>query len=116
MSPSPCTAKVAASTIWNPCCRAVPTARDPAGVIVKLLLQFLSQATFPGEVHVGSRIERVGRTSITLGQGLFKDDVCFATAESVLVWVDLDAGRPAALPADLVAKLGAEAPAAAQPL
>lgn len=83
-------------------------------VIVKLVLEFLSQATFPGQVDVGSRIEQIGRTSVVMKQGLFKDDVCFARAESVLVWLDLDTGRSAPFPADVRSVLEAEASLAAK--
>ena len=90
----------------------LPGSTDGKGsgwVIVKLMLEFLSQATFPGQVDVGSRIERIGRSSVTLRQGLFKDAVCFARAESVLVWVDLDSGgRSLPFPADVRSVLEAE--------
>lgn len=77
-------------------------------VIAKLTVNFLAQAHFPGDVVVGSRVEHVGRTSVRIGQGLFMDDLCFATSEAVLVWVDMDnGGRSTPLPADLVEKLRA---------
>ncbi|NJO67720.1 MAG: acyl-CoA thioesterase [Rhodospirillales bacterium] len=83
------------------------TSGEGAGwVIARLSVTFLAQANFPGDVVVGSRVEHVGRTSCRVGQGLFKDGVCFATAEAVLVWVDMDdGGRPAPLPEDLVKAL-----------
>lgn len=85
------------------------TSGEGAGwVIVKLTVNFLAQAHFPGDVVVGSRVEHFGRTSVRIGQGLFKDDVCFGTSEAVLVWVDMDAGgRPTPLPEELVEKLRA---------
>ena len=85
------------------------TSGDGAGwVIVKLSVTFLAQAHFPGDVIVGSRVEHIGRTSCRIGQGLFKDDVCFATADAVLVWVDMDdGGKPTPLPAELVQNLRA---------
>jgi acyl-CoA thioester hydrolase len=87
------------------------TAGEHAGwVIAKLTVTFLAQAHYPGHVEIGSRIESVGRTSCVLGQGLFKDGVCFATGESVLVWLDLaDGGRPADFPPALRERLRAEA-------
>lgn len=86
------------------------TAGEGAGwVIVKLTVTFLAQAHFPGQVRIGSRVERVGRTSATIGQGLFKDGVCFGTSEAVLVWLDLaDGGRAAPFPPDLLARMLAE--------
>lgn len=87
------------------------TAGETAGwVIVKLTVAFLAQAHYPGEVRIGTRVERVGRTSATIGQGLFKDGACFATSEAVLVWVGLgQGGGPVPFPAELDARLRAEA-------
>jgi acyl-CoA thioester hydrolase len=64
-------------------------------VIVKLSLTFVAQAHYPGEIAIGTRVARVGRSSCDIQQGLYKDGVCFATAESVLVWVDMAAGGKA---------------------
>lgn len=87
------------------------TAGEGSGwVIVRLTVTYLAQAHYPGQVEIGTRVERVGRTSCTLGQGLFKDGVCFASAESVLVWLALaDGGRPASFPDALGQRLNAEA-------
>jgi acyl-CoA thioester hydrolase len=87
------------------------TAGEGAGwVIVKLIVTFLAQAHYPGQVEIGTRVERVGRTSCVLGQGLFKDGACFATGEAVLVWLDLaDGGRPAPFPPAMRNRLDAEA-------
>lgn len=87
------------------------TAGEGAGwVIVRLTVNFLAQAHYPGWVSIGTRVERVGRTSCTIGQGLFKDGACFATAEGILVWVDLaGGGGPTPFPPDLAARLAAEA-------
>ncbi|HYN37661.1 MAG TPA: thioesterase family protein [Rhodospirillales bacterium] len=87
------------------------TAGESAGwVIVKLTVGFLAQAHYPGEVRIGTRVERIGRTSVTIGQGLFKDGACFATGEAILVWVRLgDDGGPMPFPQGLDAVLRAEA-------
>ena len=57
-------------------------------VIARLALDFRAELTWPGEVHIGTRVRRVGRSSVTLEQGLFQDDACVATAETVIVHVD----------------------------
>ena len=95
-----------AETLWPG-----STAGAGAGwVIVRLAITFLAQAHYPGDVQIGTRVERIGRTSCTIGQGLFKDAVCFATADSVLVWVDLaGGGKPTPIPDDLAARLRGEA-------
>jgi acyl-CoA thioester hydrolase len=87
------------------------TAGEGAGwVIAKLTVTFLAMAHYPGHVDIGTRVEGVGRTSCTFGQGLFKDSVRSATAEAVLVWLDLaDGGRPVPFPRALAERLHTEA-------
>jgi acyl-CoA thioester hydrolase len=86
------------------------TAGEGAGwVIVRLTVTFLAQAHYPGVVEIGTRVERVGRTSCIIVQGLFKDSTCFATSEAVLVWIDIaDGGKPSPFPSSLAARLVAE--------
>jgi acyl-CoA thioester hydrolase len=79
---------------------------DDGWVIAQLTVNFLAMAYYPGDVVVGSRVERIGRTSCRIGQGVFKDGNCFATSEAVLVWVDLAAGgKSAPMPDALVERL-----------
>jgi acyl-CoA thioester hydrolase len=87
------------------------TAGEGAGwVIVRLTLTYLAQAHYPGTVAIGTRVEGVGRTSCTIGQGLFKDGACFATAEAILVWIDIaGGGTPTPFPAGLADVLAREA-------
>lgn len=87
------------------------TAGEGAGwVIAELTVHFLAQGAYPGDVEIGTRVERVGRTSCVVAQGLFKDGVCFATSRAVLVWIDLAAGgTPAPFPPALAERLAAEA-------
>lgn len=87
------------------------TSGEGAGwVILRLTVNYLAQAHYPGHVEIGTRVDRVGRSSCSIGQGLFKDGVCFATSEAVLVWLDLgDGGRPAPIPDVLRARMLADA-------
>ncbi len=79
-------------------------------VILRLTVNYLAQAHYPGHVEIGTRVDRVGRSSCSIGQGLFKDGVCFATSEAVLVWLDLgEGGRPAPIPDMLRARMLADA-------
>jgi len=48
---------------------------------------------------------RIGRSSYTLGQGLFEDERCVATAEVVTVRLDPETGRAAPLSEALRAAL-----------
>jgi acyl-CoA thioester hydrolase len=77
-------------------------------VIVRLTITYLSQAHYPGQVEIGTRVERVGRSSCGVGQGLFKDGVCFATSEAVIVWLD-GSGQAAPFPEGLDVRLRQEA-------
>jgi acyl-CoA thioester hydrolase len=66
-------------------------------VIVKLTVDFRAQAHYPGGVEIGTHVLKIGRSSCILGTGLFKDGVCFGTAESVCVYTDIKASKGVAL-------------------
>ena len=57
-------------------------------VIAEFKLQYLAAGHYPNQVRIGTRVLRLGNSSLVLGQGLFIAGSCFATAESVLVWAD----------------------------
>jgi acyl-CoA thioester hydrolase len=61
-------------------------------VIARLVLDFRLEIHWPGEVLVGTSVLRLGNSSVTLGQGIFCNGRCAATAETVIVLVD-DATR-----------------------
>jgi len=68
---------------------ATPLAEQGAAfVIARLDLDFRSEMTWPGTVDIGTRIVTIGRSSLTLRQGLFQDGRCAATAETVIVQMD----------------------------
>jgi acyl-CoA thioester hydrolase len=56
-------------------------------VLRRLEVDFLSEAHYPAELRVGSRLVHVGRTSLVVGTGVFVDERCVCTARSVLVVV-----------------------------
>lgn len=74
-------------------------------VIVKLHIDFLAQAHYPGRVEIGTRVMKLGRSSCTLGQGMFTDGRCFGRVDSVCVWTDLHNGKSLPLPDDVRAAL-----------
>ena len=49
----------------------VPIPPNTHFVIARLLLEFCAEMHWPGSIEIGTRIDRVGRSSITLGQALF---------------------------------------------
>lgn len=66
-------------------------------VIAKLTLDFLKEMNFPGTVEVGTRVDKIGKSSFVCGQALFKDGECCSTAESVIVLTDDSTRRSAPL-------------------
>lgn len=81
----------------------------PFWVIAQFNIRFLAQSRFPGQVRIGTRVLRIGNSSVTLGQGMFIDDTCIATAESVVVLVDPETGRGVELPGTVRDALAAHA-------
>ena len=72
-----------------------PLLRDVAGphyelVIARLVIEYLKELSFPGNVEVGTRIARIGSKSFVLHHGIFKadEDTCAGTAECIMVFFD----------------------------
>jgi len=76
----------------------VPRERPLGSALRRVTIEYLAEVHYPGVVRIGSAIAKVGNTSITIAQALYEDDRCFATAESVIVFIDRDTRRPAPLP------------------
>jgi acyl-CoA thioester hydrolase len=74
-------------------------------VIVRLVLDFRREMHYPGIVEIGTRVLKIGRSSFTMGQGLFKDGECCATAEGTCVLLDKASRRPVPLPDEVRARL-----------
>ncbi|MEJ2487633.1 MAG: acyl-CoA thioesterase [Anaerolineales bacterium] len=62
-------------------------------VIVSLTLNFHAEITWPGIVEIDTRVAKLGRSSITIEQGLFQDGTCVATASTVIVHMRDDVKR-----------------------
>jgi acyl-CoA thioester hydrolase len=76
-------------------------------VIARLVLEFRAEMHWPGTVEIGTRVERVGRSSATLAQVLFVHEACVATAESVAAMMDMTTRRSALLPGETAEALRA---------
>lgn len=70
-------------------------------VIRRIVMDFVGQAHYPGEVAVGTRVLRLGNSSYVLGHGAFQDGRCFATSEVISVYADARAGKSLPLPESL---------------
>lgn len=79
-------------------------ATDPIGLVVQNGAQFFSEVTFPCRLTIGARVEKIGRTSLTWGFGLFAGDdaLCAARGSYVHVYVDRENRRPVALTPALI--------------
>lgn len=57
-------------------------------VIAKLVLEYRGEIQWPGEVHVGTGVLRLGTSSMTLVQVAEQNERVVATAETVIVQID----------------------------
>jgi acyl-CoA thioester hydrolase len=78
--------------------RNVPLPANAQFVIARLLLEFRAEMRWPGAVEVGTRVDHVGRSSVTLAQALFVDELCVAIAESIVALMDKASRRSMLLP------------------
>ena len=76
-------------------------------VLARVELDYLAELFWPGEVEVGLRIVRLGRSSLTLGEGVFQDERCMAASLSVVVLTDRATHRSTPWPDALRAALTA---------
>lgn len=90
--------------------RSLPIGDDSSygGVLARVEINMRAEAHFPGVVEIGTGVVRVGQTSFTLGQGLFVDGKCVATAQGVLVAIDPETRRPTPLADTVRAALTAQ--------
>ena len=74
-------------------------------VVARLAIDFHAELYFPGKVDIGTRVLSIGRSSFTFGQGVFKGELCVATAESVGVQMNDETRRPQPLTPAMIAWL-----------
>ena len=63
-------------------------------VLARYTAVYRAPLHYPGAVKIGTAVLKVGRTSYTLGQAIFQEDVCAATAEVVTVCLNPEGGTP----------------------
>ncbi len=73
-------------------------------VLASVKIDYHRETRYPGRVDVGSRVLRIGNKSLTLGHGIFKDGELNATAESVVVFLDLQSGQSVPVPDEVRAE------------
>ena len=80
---------------------------DDLFALVKITIEYRHEMHFPGSVEVGTRLTRLGRSSVTFGQGLFNENRCVATAEAVVVLMDATTRKSKPFPESAAATLRA---------
>jgi acyl-CoA thioester hydrolase len=73
--------------------------------IRRFTAEYHAALNYPGTVDVGTVITRIGGSSYTLGQGVFLNERCIATAEVVTVFFDPQSGKSRPLTDELRAVL-----------
>jgi acyl-CoA thioester hydrolase len=75
----------------------------PAIVLAEIRIQFLDEVHFEDSVRVGTAVERLGRTSVTIGQAVFANDRCVVVARAIEVLIDDRTRAPIAWPVNFAA-------------
>lgn len=57
-------------------------------VLAKLDIDYIAEVLWPGTVEIGTRVVRVGRSSVTMQQAVFQAGRLCASAETVVVHFD----------------------------
>lgn len=55
-------------------------------IVARIAIDYLREMHWPGEVRIGAAVTRIGTKSFTVANAVFKDGVCAAIAESVVVF------------------------------
>jgi len=89
--------------IYNP---ADPLLEDGFSfVLAKLDIDYIAEVLWPGTVEIGTRVIRVGRSSVTMQQAVFQAGRLCAAAETVVVHFDQATRKSHAFSEDQRAKL-----------
>ena len=74
-------------------------------VIASLTINLLAELRWPGTVEIGTAIQRLGNSSISMVQGLYQNGALVATADTVIVQSNNDTKRSHPLSEDTKAFL-----------
>jgi acyl-CoA thioester hydrolase len=62
--------------------------RELLVVMARIELDYRAELHWPGDIDVGSRLLRIGKSSFSIGNGVFKGQTCAATSVTTLVVID----------------------------
>ena len=89
------------TTFARACGLPVGLQHDTHILLARVEIDYRAEVHWPAVLDLGSAVARLGRTSITLIQGVFIGDLCVATGREVLVMGEPATGRPTPLPETL---------------
>jgi len=69
-------------------------------VLARIVIDYLRETRWPGEVEVGARLLGLGNKSVRTGYAVFRDGQCLATCECVNVFFDPATRRSRTPPPD----------------
>jgi acyl-CoA thioester hydrolase len=70
-----------------------------APLLAAVQMNYRMPIPYPARIAVELLTERIGNTSLTLGHRIVGEEgQLYADGHSVLVWIDVESGRPVALP------------------
>jgi acyl-CoA thioester hydrolase len=81
--------------------------RDTSFAIVRQLIDYRRELGLGAQLRIGTRVTKLGRTSVGFANAIFAGEVCAATAEIVGVVLSLETRRPVELPGDVRERLAA---------
>lgn len=72
-------------------------------ILASINCNYRRQVNFPDTVHIGARVSRIGRTSMTVEHAVFSEEqqALVADGDSVVVLFDYAVHKPHAIPDDL---------------
>ncbi|MEP7031064.1 MAG: thioesterase family protein [Pseudolabrys sp.] len=75
-------------------------------VLVRQEIDFLRELRWPGDVDVGTALEKFGRSSFSVVHAVFQGDDCIATGRATMVMLDKTTRQPRPLTPEVLARLG----------
>jgi len=83
--------------------------RATSFAIVRQVIDYRRELAMDARLRIGTRVTKLGRTSVGLVNAVFEGEACAATAEILGVVLSMATRRPVELPADLRERLSAYA-------
>lgn len=74
-------------------------------ILARVIIDYRRELHYPGVVDVGARLTRLGSKSLTSTYGIFSENDCVATGESVNVFYDMNVRRSVKPPEDVAAAI-----------